>query len=206
MSSEARQKWRGGNLVPKSDLHQNVKKFQTLSKQKKGGTLQKKRENFKEASSPIWGEYSILLYFLIVISARAAPSPGLISQLWQHLDYTSTDCKYVLAANPVYPIVHKTLLWNRIWLPKILRSPSPRSPSVAWTLDRWPGVRSMCLHRRQIASKLSQFTQKCSRIKAILRPTRKHGKCLGGNFSWISSESSRWLVGLVQWSKRQRVR
>ena len=102
-----------------------LRSFKLCQSRRRGELCKKKRENLKEASSPIWGEYSILLYFLIVISARAAPSPGLISQLWQHLDYTSTDCKHALAANPVYPIVHCSLLWNRIWLPKILPTPPP---------------------------------------------------------------------------------
>ena len=49
-------------------------------------------------------------------------------------------------------------------------------PPLALPVDRWPGARSMCLSSGQIASKLSQFTQKCSRIKPILRPTQKHGR------------------------------
>ena len=92
------------------------------------GNIAKNREILRK-QIPQGVEYANSLYCLI--SVQAAPSPGLISQLWQHLDYSSTDSKYVLAANPVYPIVHKTLLWNRIWLPKILASPSPTSSPPA---------------------------------------------------------------------------
>ena len=55
--------------------------------------------------------------------------------------------------------------------------PQPSPPPLALPVDRWPGARSMCLSSGQIASKLSQFTQKCSRIKPILQPTQKHRRC-----------------------------
>ena len=110
-----------------------LRSFKLCQSRRREELCKKKQENLKEASSPMKG-----IFNFIILPHRhqcsSSPTPGLISQLWQHLDYTSTDCKYVLAANPVYPIVHKTLLWNRIWLPKILPSPSPTSPPPAPTV------------------------------------------------------------------------
>ena len=107
--------------------------------------------------------------------------------------------------SPIAPSIWEWLIntWNRIWLPKIPLS-SPPSPSLALLADRWPGARSMCLSCQTASSKLSQFTQKCSRIKPIPRPTQKHQKYL---WSSLSLPTALWIyqltTGLARWNDQR---
>ena len=81
---------------------------------------------------------------------------------------------------PIAPSIWEWLIntWNRIWLPKIPLSSPPPSPLPLWLYWQTGGlVLAACAWAagcQTASSKLSQFTQKCSRIKPILQPTQKH--------------------------------